>query len=177
MSTTTVSVPSITGAPNQTWKKSFSPFVSNYRVVEGREVPAEGSVGICFSIKEDLGLLWTRFNGDHAAIEQYLKDTVQCGPTPGFKEETKPITTIRARQVITFMEFALGKQPYFFLRKGRNTFGLYRKTRDYYYDTNTPHHHRIGFEFVRLANTNEEKGFYAGAVPQTVLQANAEIPV
>ena len=174
MSFTTLSIPSITGAPNQTWKTSFSPYVTKYS--EEEDVPLEGSVGICFSIKEDLSLLWSRFNGDHTAIEQYLKDTVQCGPTPGFKEVTKPITTVRVKQVITFMEFALGKQPYFFLRKGRNTFGLYRKTSDYSYEPTLPHSHRIGFEFVRLANEKETEGFYKGAVPQTVLLETAEVP-
>lgn len=176
MSFNTLTIPSIAGAPNVCWKSYFCPGVTRYDMIGTESLPMEGSVGICFSIEEDMRALWGRLGEDKGTIAVHLGHIV-CPPPPGFKGEPKPITARQIAQVLDFMDLALGSQPYFFLRKGRKTFGLYRKTKDYYYEPTNPHPHRIGFEFVRLANEHEQNNFRVGSVPQTVLMVTAFMPI
>lgn len=135
-------------------------------------------MGISFSINEDLGALWDLVQGDKDLITNHLLTVyTQIPPCPGFSGNPKAISECQVSQVLSFMEFALGDQPYFFLRKGRKTFGLYRKTRNYFYDPTVHLCHRIGFEFQRFATKEEEEGFRLGAVPVTLKMVKAQIPV
>lgn len=168
MSFTSQLIPSIAGSPRDDWNKFFVPYVS-YEVVDGESVPTTGTIGICHSVNEDLQQLHTRLNGNRKAMEKHLFNTVII--------DGAPISKKRVNMVMTFLEFAMSDQPYFFLRKGNDTVGLYRKTRNYYYDPACENRHRIGMEFVRFPNAMELKEFNLSGQTPSVVKKKYYTPV
>jgi hypothetical protein len=168
MSFTTQLIPSIASAPNdKNYESSFSRNVE-FGIVDEKIVPTKGTFGIHFHVEEDLEQLRTRLNGDRKGMEEHILSTVT--------RNGKPLTKVSLNQVLAFLEFALGDQPYFFLRRGQKTFGLYRKTRNYYYDSQYRLPHRIGFEFHRFANEQELANFNLVGLTKTFITVKSYAP-
>ncbi len=174
MSFKSVKVPSITGGMADKWKKWFCPGVTRYDMIDGRSIPVEGSVGVHYDVKGDIGAIFTTLEGNMEAFAAHLRVTMNAYRGA---EGRDPAPEKNIHELMYFFEFASGDQPYFFLRKGTKTFGLYRKTRNYYYDGQELGCHRFGFEFVRLATEEERNSVKLGARPVAILEATARIPV
>jgi len=173
MSSSTL-IPSIAGAPVARWAAWFESHVAQW---SEQGLPLKGSLGIDFSVKQDLTEVCSAKDGDRAAMHAYLKASVGLvTPCPGFAGPAKPITDNQVGQVLDFYFWAQSEQPYFYLRRGTKTLGLYRKTSGYVYSAPETLKHRVSYEFVRPL-TPEESGRKLGQVPQTVLWMEAEVPV
>jgi hypothetical protein len=167
MSFTTQLIPMIAGAPKERWEKEFSQQVVYSS--ENKNLPTEGSFGVHFHVHEDLEKLYTRLNGNRKAIEEHLLATV--------RRNGEPISKDALKQVLSFLAFARGDHPLFFLRKGNTVLGLYQKTRSYYYDTDFTLCHRIGFKLVRLPNKEELDNFNLYGQTKTFIMKKCYTPV
>lgn len=153
-----ITMPAIAGGPVTTWKKGFCSGVTEWSGEPVESLPLKGSLGISYSVKGDLATLFKLCNGNYCSFKAALQGTLKK-PTPGFKGEAKPITAIQTQVIFEFVQWALGDQPFFLLRKGTEVLGLYRKTSSYYYDASAGTPHRISFELVS-ACSEEERAHY-----------------
>ncbi len=177
-------IPSIAGGPVTTWKRDFCSGVTKWSGEPDKSLPLEGSIGLSYSVKEDLAAIykgcrerhscWNAVGDDFLAA---LKGTLKQ-PTPGFKQEAKPITTLQGDILFDFVDWALGEQPFFLLRKGREVLGLYRKSSSYFYDPSSPLPHRVGFQLVSEVGA-EQRALYKAEmsrVPYSLVWLTCDVP-
>lgn len=111
-------------------------------------------------------------------MKKHLLDTVIVHPNGhNWRHGPKPLSPLQADVLLDFYIWAQGDQPYFILRKGTQSLGLYRKTSGYSYkeEPNTLPH-RISFEFVRPLLADEVRK-NLGQIPRTLLWEEVEVPV
>ena len=182
MASSLTTIPSIAGGASSLWDKHFTPYVTRWAGKARKSQPLEGSAGICYSVTEDLREVWARYGGDEEAISAHLCASF-VGPNPIFAEsKAKFLSPAQARVLIDFYTWVSGDQPYFFLRKGRQTLGLYRKTSGYLYeptllpeDAQGKMTHRFTYEFIRPV-LPEETARLMETIPTTVVWAHAVLP-
>jgi hypothetical protein len=154
-------IPSIAGGPVASWKKEFCSGITKWSGEPNKSIPLEGSIGLNYSVKQDLGALFKACNEKHSCWNAVADDFVAAlsgtlkQPTPGFPQTTKPITIAQMDILFDFVHWALGNQTYFLLRKGTETLGLCRRTSSYSYCPESSMPHRISF--VMVSPFSEEK--------------------
>ncbi len=171
------SIPSIAGAPVTSWKKDFCPGIIKWSGEPEKSLPLEGSFGLHYSVKGDLSTLYTLCGGRKSSWNAALEGTLKQ-PTPGFTEKVKPLTPFQSELLFDFVHWALSEQPYFLLRKGRETLGLYRKTSSYIYDPKATMLHRVSFELVSEMSL-EQQALYKSQmsrVPSSFFWTTCDIP-
>jgi hypothetical protein len=170
------SIPSIAGAPVARWASWFAAHVELWSEY-GQ--PLKGSLGIDFSVHMDLAELCAEHRGDRASMHASVKSKTQVVRVcPGFSGPAKPITEEQVNMVLDFFFWAQSDQPYFFLRRGTQTLGLYRKTSAYFYKVAPDTlQHRVSYEFVRAVTEEERTNKHTiGQVPPTLIWRTAELP-
>ena len=167
-------IPSIAGCGVEKWSTLFENHVTKWSDA-GR--PLTGSLGIHYDAREDLSALFQRLNGNTQAMKKHLLDTVIVHPNGhNWRHGPKPLSPLQADVLLDFYIWAQGDQPYFILRKGTQSLGLYRKTSNYFFK-NEPDTlpHRISFEFVRPLLADEVRK-NLGQIPRTLLWEELELP-
>ena len=169
---TTIRIPSIAGAHSERWSDDFDPYITS-RSNDGK--PQTGRFGLNYDVTENLQILANRYHNNEAAMIEHLVVTTRLRNGGLLKPEG-------AKKLLDFYFWAVGNQPYFYLRKGRTTLGLYKKTSNYIFDltekerpfTWNPYRHRISYEFVSEAPPQVSQGL--GAVPKTLVWKEAVVP-
>ncbi len=169
MASSSIPLPSIAGADSAKWNTDFKPYITE---ALSDTQPKSGSFGISYSVKEDLGALFTRFSNDKDAINEYLVSTYKNIPPPNYAKKNSSLSKVQAQIIIDFYLWASGDDKEFLLRKGTKTLGVYRKTSHYIYDDAhaSGYRHRVTYEFVREATEQQKAAIVsAGAVPPTLV--------
>lgn len=134
-------------------------------------LPVSGSLGIHYDIHENLMTRFEQCGRTWEGLNTYLSKNIWI------VRDKHYISRVQIAQINEFLSFAEGKQPYFYLRKGKTVIGLCKKTSGYIYDydparkTHLPH--RINFEFVRPPISQEVEDFMTGpgktGIPKTIV--------
>lgn len=158
-------IPVIAGAENNRFWSFFS---SRIRRSAPDGTPLEGSFGISFDIKDDMRGIAARFQGNRNEMVSFIR--------ANYTRKGKEITKHAAEMAVDFYLLAVGNQEYFFLRKGHDILGLYRKTSSYSFDQENRYPHRLNYQFVRSATDEERRKSLHGRMTPTLIWWNADIP-
>ena len=178
----------LAGAPSARWSDWFETHVTKSSP-DG--LPLEGSLGVHWGVKEDLGKLYETFKGNIDKLEKHLQATVILDECPGFPDTGGGfISENQTQQLTSFFLWALkDEQPLFILRRGFQIVGLYRKTSSYYFDFGNPKKyddrthqrdrlpHRITYRFERPLTVSEQSKISLSCKPKTVLSINLNLTV
>jgi hypothetical protein len=166
-------IPSLAIAPSNWWKSHVKPHVTLWS--DDKTLPLEGSMGISFDVGEDLALLYAT-RGGRDAVKKHLMETVITHPESLGLGKAKPLSPFQADQVLDFYEWAQGEQPYFILRKGLKSLGLYKKTSQYSFNqpSKTTLPHRVSYKFIRPLQQGEPLD--KGKVPPTLFWQELQLP-
>jgi hypothetical protein len=161
---TTMKVPSISGFNARDGGKLFDanfwrdvsmdPETKDWKVPHPL-IGSFGSLGLGHFINADLNDLWSKSINDVKTFENLIKDN--------WKNEATGRRHHDVEALKAFFSFAIGDQPYFFLRNGQTILGLCKKLGGYsfQFDPENPmrYPHRISFEFLRRATEGEQTEF------------------
>jgi hypothetical protein len=160
---------SIAGGPSGRW----AVFAAN--IIAGPAMqPLSGSFGINFDLDEDLGAAIFAANGNQLQAANDIQarhPDVHGNADLGAAPVLRPRTLKSCVQCIDFAAWATSNEVHFFLRKGRSTLGLYRRTSGYTYVVDAPgeYRHRVSYSFVRAPTQEEtEDGEALGHIPDTI---------
>ena len=161
---TTIRIPSIAGARGNSWDQRFTPHIASY-TEDGK--PKAGSFGVNFEVTENLQGLASRHQNSKDAMIEHLITTYQ--------RQGDSLTRLAAKNLLDFFFWSNGDQPYFYLRKGMTTLGLYKKTSKYVYTPSVPPcRHRVSYEFVSAAPPEASQGL--GSIPPALVWKDAVVP-
>ena len=160
---TTIRIPSIAGARGNSWDQRFIPHIASY-TEDGK--PKAGSFGVNFEVTENLQGLASRHQNSKDAMIEHLITTYQ--------RQGDSLSRMGAKTLLDFFFWANGNQPYFYLRRGVITLGLYKKTSTYTYDASQEYKHRVSYEFVSAAPPEASQGL--GSIPATLVWKDAVVP-
>jgi hypothetical protein len=158
-----MNIPSIAGAPASSWDDLF---MCSVLTSSPDGTPLTGSFGLNFNVRENLQQLSDRLEGNKDAIIEHIVRT--------YKRKGTAITKKSAKSLVDFFNWANGDQPYFYLRRGKKTIGLYRKTSTYTFSEDMEHRHRINYEFVEKAPITASNKL--GVQPATFIMVEGTIP-
>ena len=143
-------VPAISGAETKTFDTMFWKGITEKQLVGRKTVPFKGSIGVFWQVYKDI-----REIGVDAIKDQKVNKLY-----PRLAEDGKGITSVNAKALKSFYEWAeQTADPFFFIKKGTQPLWLCKKVGGYYYEDKVEDHlwypHRIAFEFVRAATESE----------------------
>lgn len=152
-------IPSIAGYNNAGKGRDFERYFASTCTRDSSGKILSGEIGVGYYLKKNLRTLSVNpFEDDDGLARLITQEVKDYSKNP---DERIPLPS--ARSLVAFYRFATdSSNDLFFIRKGFEVLGLFRRTSGYIYNENVTdkehHYHRVTFQRVRDA-TPEEAGY------------------
>lgn len=169
----TTMIPSLSGYSSK--DKEFEKFFASTCERDENGTILRGEVGVGYGLRADLSVLWARASGD----QRRMMALIQSYNRHDHWKTHKKVNHSCGALLIEFYKFVISTEnDLFFLRKGRQVLGLYRRTSRYIFREwdQGNHFHRFAFERVRDCTEAESKQVSKENFPASVVPAFVEVP-
>lgn len=170
---TTMMIPSLSGYSSK--DKEFEKFFASTCERDENGTILRGEVGVGYGLRADLSVLWARAGGDQSRMMALIQSYNRHDHWKTHKKVNHSCSAL----LIKFYKFVISTEnDLFYLRKGRQVLGLYRRTSRYIFREldKGNHFHRFAFERVRNCTKAESKQVSKENFPASVVPAFVEVP-